>query len=394
MMSTLVPPSPSETEPPQTASLDVVRIERLIGGEPLIAPTDQNWESGVTFNTAAILLLPGQDDAALRALLPDTWRDYPEGVVALHYRARPKDDPGFRWTRSYIGLALFTPDLATLLHRWDEPVLSPGEKYEDPDFYGVEDPRITKIGGRYYIVYCGVQPKDTPDPEDAWLGTVCMAVSDDLLHWTKLGATIGTGDAFASEPGDNEPQISNKDGLLFPGPINGKFYLMHRPMRGDHSTYSTDLAVSDQVEGPYKDLGFMNDAMHGAEYVSSWPGGGTVPIEIAPGRYVALGHTGNYLPGLKRKYVLDAFLYDFNRFDGKDASTLVTSRIDDIMRPETDCEVHGPFPDSVANVVFACGSYIHDGWLYVLYGGGDTFILAARLRFDELVEALEARENR
>ncbi|MER3495479.1 MAG: hypothetical protein C4320_00795 [Armatimonadota bacterium] len=359
----------------------------------MIAPTQHHWESGVTFNTAALLLIPGEDDVALEALLPHTWRNHSNGVVALHYRARPADDPGFRWTRSYVGLALFTPDLSTELKRWDEPVLSPGDKYEDSDFYGVEDPRITKIGSRYYLVYCGVQPKDTPDPEDAWIGTVCMAVSDDLLHWEKLGAIIGSSDAFAAKVGDLEPQVSNKDGVLFPGPIGGKYYLMHRPMRGPQASYTTDLAVADRPEGPYEDLGVMNSAMQSDEYVASWPGGGTVPIEIAPGRFVALGHTGNYMPGLKRKYVLDAFLFDFNKFDGRDPSTLIAARMDDIMRPETDCEVHGPYPDSVANVVFACGSYVYEGWLYILYGGGDTFILAARLRFDQLVEALESREK-
>ena len=71
----------------------------------------------------------------------------------------------------------------------------------------------------------------------------------------------------------------------------------------------------------------------------------------------------------------------------------MVARMDDIMRPETDFEVHGPFPDSVANVVFACGSYVYDGWLYLVYGGGDSYILAARLRFDTLVNELEALAN-
>jgi predicted GH43/DUF377 family glycosyl hydrolase len=62
------------------------------------------------------------------------------------------------------------------------------------------------------------------------------------------------------------------------------------------------------------------------------------------------------------------------------------------MGPETDFEVKGPFHDSVANVVFACGAYEYDGWLYIVYGGGDSYILAARVSFSELVGELEARE--
>ncbi len=68
-----------------------------------------------------------------------------EGVVALHYRARPRKDPGYKWNRSFVGLALFTPEL-TPLKRYSEPVILPGERPEDPDFLGAEDPRITRFG--------------------------------------------------------------------------------------------------------------------------------------------------------------------------------------------------------------------------------------------------------
>ena len=383
------------TLPSASVSLDrypEVKIERLFDGQPLLSPTDMWWESGVTFNTAALLLVPGtKDDVALKALLPDTHDQYPDGVVALHYRARPKTDPGFRWTRSFIGLALFTPELE-LIKRWNEPLLSPGDHEDDPDYYGVEDPRITYIEGAWYLVYCGVQPLKSADPERSWLGTVCVAKSHDLLNWEKLGAVVGDSDAFPHEEGE-ENIVSNKDGVLFPDRIDGKIWLLHRPMSGDLSDYSTDIAAADEPGGPYHDYGYVHGAMRYDEYVDSWVGAGTVPIKVGEGRYIAIGHTGNYLPGLKRKYVLDAFLFDFNCFDGKDASTLVAARMDDIMRPETPCEIHGPFPDSVANVVFACGSYVRDGWLYILYGGGDSFIMAARTRFDALVSALEEREK-
>ena len=38
----------------------------------------------------------------------------PNGVVAIHYRARPETDPGVPFVRSFIGLALFTPDFVAL----------------------------------------------------------------------------------------------------------------------------------------------------------------------------------------------------------------------------------------------------------------------------------------
>src|SRR5438046_8303813 len=116
-------------------------------GAPILAPTDRWWENGVTFN-AAVTYLPATE--ANRALLTrllvgtvyygDKSRD---GLVAVHYRARPKSDPGFLITRSYVGLALFTPQLE-LLYRYPEPVVSPDGNKNDPDYLGVEDPRVTR----------------------------------------------------------------------------------------------------------------------------------------------------------------------------------------------------------------------------------------------------------
>jgi predicted GH43/DUF377 family glycosyl hydrolase len=255
----------------------------------------------------------------------------------------------------------------------------------------VEDPRVTFLDGAWWMVYCGVMPIEDPDPEHAWRGSVCLARSEDLVNWTKLGAVLGSGEAFAKklDGGFEVAAVSNKDGVLFPDRIGGKVYMLHRPMGGPMDSWSTSLAVAERPEGPYEDLGPVHGAMKSAEAIQSWVGAGSVPIRIGEGRYVSIEHTGNYLQNKQRKYVLDAFLYDFNQLKEGAADSLVVARLDDIMRPETDFEINGPFPDSVANVVFACGSHIHDGWLYIVYGGGDSYILSARLRFDELVTALE-----
>ncbi|HMN63346.1 MAG TPA: hypothetical protein PJ988_23460, partial [Anaerolinea sp.] len=99
-------------------------IERLNGGEPIIAPSQNWWETGVTFNPAAVYLeRSAENDLILRALLPMFNPDDPrlaEGVVAVHYRARPEVDPGSAFARSFIGLTLFTPTLQPL-YRYQEP---------------------------------------------------------------------------------------------------------------------------------------------------------------------------------------------------------------------------------------------------------------------------------
>lgn len=360
-------------------------FERLYGGHPLIAPTDNWWESGVTFNSAAVILAPTPENlAAFRALLgPD---EAPREIVVLHYRARPKCDPGYNWTRSFVGVSVHEPDL-TLIRRFETPILEPGGSTCDPDFLGVEDPRVAWLDGSWWMVYCGVAPITVADPLQTWRGSVCLAKSEDLVHWEKLGPVAGSGFGFGDR--ESEESVSNKDGVFFPERIDDKVFMLHRPMIGDIGTWCVNIATADKPDGFFTDLGAVHGAMSSREYYKSWVGGGSVPIKIGEGRYVSLEHTGNYYEDKTRKYVLDAFLYDFNTWDPEHPETLVAARLDDVMRPETPFEVRGPYEDSVANVVFVCGSYVHDGWIYVVYGGGDTFILSARIRFGILVEALE-----
>jgi predicted GH43/DUF377 family glycosyl hydrolase len=218
---------------------------------------------------------------------------------------------------------------------------------------------------------------------------MCTACSDDLVRWQKCGPIFGEGTSFATRR--SLPEISNKDGVLFPDRIDGSVALLHRPMKGEMGTWGTNIAMAAQPEGTFTDLGQVHAATPLEAYESSWSGAGSVPIKVRDGLYLSIEHTGNYISGNKRKYVLDAFLYDFDKWDPSQPESLVVGRLDDLMRPETDFELYGPSPDSVGNVLFACGSYVHDGWLYIPYGGGDTCVLGARLRFDELVQIMEAR---
>lgn len=362
-----------------TPSIPVV--ERLFGGLPLISPTGDGWESGVTFNSSAVLLRATEENISLiRELLGpgQVVRD----IVALHYRARPKTDPAFAFTRSYVGLSIHEPDL-TPIRRFEAPVVSPSI---DADAQGTEDPRVTWLDGAWWMVYCGVQPFQGANREESWIASVCMAKSYNLVDWTKVGPVEGT----AYRRGE---LCGNKDGVLFPDRIEGRVMMLHRPLHGDIDTWETAIAVADHPEGPYIDLGNVHGPERNFGHLKSWTGAGAVPVKIGEGRYLSIEHTGNYMDGKQRKYVLDAFLYDFNDWDPTRPETLVKARLDSFMAPETDFEVKGPFEDSVANVVFACGAYVYNGWIYIVYGGGDSFILAARVSYEALVGELLAQEE-
>lgn len=359
-----------------------VPVERLHTGQPILAPTAQWWESGVTFNSAAVYLLrSAANDPIIADLLgAETLADprLRDGVVAAHYRARPRHDPGFPLTRSYTGLALFTPDTAHLLRRYDTPVISPCGDPASDDCFGVEDPRITQLGDTYYALYCGV--KRNIARRSGWGCGLCLAQSHDLRHWEKLGAVTG---------GLNEG--NNKDGVLFPEMVDGQYLMLHRPMDGPMHTWGMHLAVSDAVTGPWRDCGAILYAEEHPACRSSWVGAGSVPIPLGDGRYLAIFHTGHLLRDGRRQYDLDAAILDLRHFDPYRPADLLAARLNRIMVPETECEVNGPFPDSVANVLFTCGSYQYGEYLYFLYGGGDTYVMSARIHLQTLVAAVEER---
>ena len=359
-----------------------VPVKRLNQGNPIISPNENWWENNVTFNTTCYYLeRSASNDPIIKTVLGVSQLNDPrlaKGVVAMYYRARPKTDPGHKWTRSFIGLAVFTPEL-DLLKRYAEPVLAPGEAETDFDCLGVEDPRISRINGKFYMVYCSVGE----DPQSDYSAKVSLAVSTDLVHWEKCGAVQGE---------VNRPGYKNKDGVLFEDKINGKYYLMHRPYNDKLplSDFSMHLAMADSINGKWKNCGEILHSFKNPNCRDSWVGAGSVPIHIGNQQYIVIYHTGNYLNEQVREYDLDVALFDFNQFDPAHPDSVVTKRLEPFMVPETEAEIKAPFADSVANVLFACGSYVYQGDIYIIYGGGDTYTMAARVNQKTLLDYLMA----
>ena len=184
----------------------------------------------------------------------------------------------------------------------------------------------------------------------------------------------------------------NKDGVLFPDQIDGKYVLLHRPMVEGKPNHRIYMAVSDTLFGVWEDCGAALHAMYDPVCEASWAGAGSVPIPLGEKRYLVIYHTGNLLKDGDREYDLDAAVFNFSRFPSAPLETVVESRIDRIMTPETETEIGAPFLDSVSNVIFTCGTYEYQGYIYIIYGGGDTFILAARVRKQTLLDELKRND--
>lgn len=114
-----------------------------------------------------------------------------------------------------------------------------------------------------------------------------------------------------------------------------------------------------------------------------------MPINAGDRRYIEIYHTGNSLNETDREYDLGAVMLDFTRYDPMNPASLVTARLEPLMVPETPAELRSHSQLQVGNVLFACGSYEYQGWIYIIYGGADTYTLAARVRKDVLVRELE-----
>jgi len=72
--------------------------------------------------------------------------------------------------------------------------------------YGVEDPRLIKIGKTYLMTYVSVSSTEGV--------STALAISKDLVHWERKGIIFRT---------------QNKDAIIFPEKIDGEYVAFHRP---------------------------------------------------------------------------------------------------------------------------------------------------------------------
>ncbi|MBU3924250.1 MAG: pesticidal protein Cry7Aa, partial [Nanoarchaeota archaeon] len=178
----------------------MVKIKRKL----FMEPGDNDWEARAVLNPAVIV---------------------EGGVEHIFYRGVSKD------LVSSIGHAKI---INGKLIRFDEPVLWPTERYERR---GVEDPRVTKVGDTYYMLYVAFDGRNA---------RIAYATSKNLSKWKKMGiisSHISVRKArrlvkikkYRDKWKHQEitgfmVSLWNKDAVLFPEKIDGKFVMLHRLM--------------------------------------------------------------------------------------------------------------------------------------------------------------------
>ncbi|WP_206184735.1 hypothetical protein [Thermoactinospora rubra] len=258
---------------------------------------------------------------------------------------------------------------------------------------GVEDPRTTWMArlGRYVMTYVAYGPLG-PKP--------ALAVSDDLVHWERLGPL-----QFAYEP-DLDTDLNlfpNKDVVYFPEPVPGPhgepcYALLHRPMwdlgwirpgEGVHLpagiederpgiwiSYIPAHEVEKDITALARPRGHRLVALSLHDWEELKIGAGPAPIRVPEG-WLLLHHgvSGSievaFSPQQQKvRYAAGAMI-----LDPADPSRVLDRTTEPLLTPEAAEERSGTVP----NVVFPTAIEEIEGVHYVFYGMADTRIGVARL---------------
>jgi predicted GH43/DUF377 family glycosyl hydrolase len=222
--------------------------------------------------------------------------------------------------------------------------------------FGVEDPRVTGIDGRFYFTYVAVS-RHGP--------ATALASTADFRAFERHGVI------FCPE---------NKDVVLFPERIGGSFAAIHRPVCGTAFTRpemwvarSPDLAHWG-AHAPLR--------VSGGDWQSGRVGAGTPPVRV-PGGWLEVYH-GNRQPtgpGEVGAYYGAALL-----LDPDDPARLRARTTEPFFTPEAAFEVEGFVP----NVVFPTGVVRDRGSLLLYYGAADAYTAVAEFSEQEILAAMSA----
>lgn len=286
---------------------------------------------------------PGSEWETYNVFNPSVIHD--NGLFHMHYRAQ-----GLDWI-SRIGYAVSEDGIHW--NRLRRPVL---QSRDASDARGVEDPRVTRLDGHFYMCYTAFGNEFTGKGEATHAGggvLPMIAISDNLITWERLSQIVRGED--------------NKDHVLFPRRINGRYMALHRRPPQVWLAESDDLIHwpaerMRPIFGPRPDNGWDEKRV----------GGNGVPIETEQG-WLMLYHAYNE----QHVYRLGVCLLDL-----EDPSQVIHRPKEFIFEPTELWELRGDVP----NVVFSCANPVVDGTVYVYYGGADHVIGLATCTLNELLD--------
>ncbi|MHB1316812.1 MAG: glycoside hydrolase family 130 protein [Minisyncoccota bacterium] len=310
---------------------------------PVLSPKPYvDWQAGGTFNPAAFTDEHGRVHVIYRAVGAD-------GVSRLGYTS---STDGFHFDDHEVHpvFSIEYPEDSINPRRYDRVLYPSGGS-----FGGCEDPRMVCIDERIYVTFSAF---------DNW-GSIRIGVvsihKQDLLNkrWKWSNVLLIS------------PENSvNKNWVLFPEKINGKFAIIHSIVPEILIEYVDELNINTKpIESPRPDgpqpgrKDFWDNRIRGA---------GPPPIKTEKG-WLLLYHActdGDH------RYKLGAMLLDL-----KNPSKIIARSKTPILTSENWYE-----NDWKPGVVYACGAVVKDDVLHVYYGGGDKHMCVAQTSLSSLLE--------
>jgi len=292
---------------------------RRFEGNPILQPQkDHFWESRMVFNAAAV---------------------YQDNRVHILYRAIGVD------SISRLGYAS-SSDGYNIQERLLDPVFEPANENEKD---GCEDPRLTLLDGSYVMTY--------------------TAVRSLVQCKFQIGMTSISMDAFLNKRWNWDERwlpfkgVRDKNAVVFPRKVNGRYVMYHRIDPDICIAYSDDLRRWYDIKAVLEPRRGMWDCLR--------VGAAGPPIEVNEG-WLFIYHGVDFDTVYRLGYVLV----------DKDNPELVLHRSEKpILEPVKDYERFGKVP----NVVFSCGSILVDEKILIYYGATDTVICVATFDQSELI---------
>jgi len=325
---------------------DQVKLKKLISN-PIIKPSEYSWESKATFNPTAF---------------------EHDGKIHIIYRAVGEDDNSvLGYAYSQNGLTIDGRPTYHIYKRF----YNHNENNPKIDYIsggggsgGCEDPRIVLIKDIVYMIFTAF---------DGW-GSVRLALTSISLNDFKNKKWNWKKAVFISPPGE-----INKNWVLFPEKINGKYAIMHSFYPKILVDYFDSL---DELDGKKF---IKSNNTRPVDYSRGWDswfrGVGPSPIKTKDGWLVIYHAMDHRNPD---RYRMGAMLLDL-----KNPIKILHRSISPILEPEEDYENNG----HKWGVVYSCGAVVLDGELLVYYGGADKFVCVASMKLSELIEDLKKNKE-
>lgn len=231
-----------------------------------------------------------------------------------------------------------------------------GNPVKDTDWQ--YDPRVIPLDGEYYIVWC----------DDFSGATISVAKTKDFKTFVKY---------------DRPFLPHNRNGVLFPRKINGRYCMLSRPSDTGHTPFG-DIFLSQSYDMQFWGMHRLVKQRGFAWWNFLKIGGGPAPIETDEGWLVFIhgvaGTCNDYV------YSMGAIVLDKD-----DPSKVLYTCKDMLLTPEELYETNGFVPGVVFPTATLCDK--DTGRIAIYYGSADTCTCLAFTTVEKVMNYIKANKE-